>query len=293
MMNHQTIAVGLKTLFGCLLLAAACARAQTDRQPAALQPDAIVKAQPIHQQCSSLAAGAAADPAAKLIASLKNNDANVRAQSARALGTACDARAVDPLIDLLKDAEPAVRAAAVEALGRLGSPEASEDLINAIQDPDWRVRLALVSALASYKTFRARNMVLNGIANPSGADIADPDDMRVRAAAILTCNQLADTNYSKKGVLFLYHFLQSPHEPIRQIARQTMAELKTTRNGPTEIIAILKQSNDPTLRRWAAEWIGKLALEQGRTALEEAAAGDADAVVKRLAAESLAALNRK
>jgi HEAT repeat protein len=267
---------------GFLLCICSCANAQT-QGPA-------VKSQPTYEQCKTLAAGTDA-AIAKSIASLKDKDAQIRAQSALQIGKSCDARAVDPLIDLLKDAEPPVRIAAVEALGRLGSPDSAEDLINTIGDPDWRVRLALVGALASFKTFRARNMVLNGIANPSEADISNPDDMRVRCAAILTCNQLADVSFSRKAVLFLYNFLQSKHEPIRELARQTMFELKNTRNGPSEFAGILKQSNDPVLRRWAAEWMGRIGLEYGRTALEEAAANDADPAVKRMAAESLKALN--
>ncbi len=274
---------GLAACSIVLLLVCACASAQTQNP--------IVKPQPIYEQCKALNAGTATDDAvAKSIALLKDKDAKVRAQSAIGQAKACDTRAVDPLIDLLKDPDATVRAAAVEALGRLGHLDSSEDLINLIQDPDWRVRMALVSSLASFKTFRVRNMVLNGIANPSGADITDVDDMRVRCAAILTCNQITDTSYSRKAVLFLYAFLQSKHEPIRKLAEQTMFELKSTRNGPTEIAAILKQSNAPMLRRWAAEWIGKLALERGRTALEEAAASDADPTVKRLAAESLTRL---
>jgi len=282
----MSLAGAKRGLAACsMVLLLVCARASAQTQ------NPIVKPQPIHEQCKALNAGIATDDAiVKSIASLKDKDAKIRAQSALDLGKACDARAVDPLIDLLKDAEATVRAAAVEALGRLGQPDSAEDLINLVQDPDWRVRLALVSSLASFKTFRARSMVLNGIANPNGADITDADDMRVRSAAILTCNQFPDTSYSRKAVLFLYLFLQSRHEPIRKLAEQTMFELKSARNGPTEIAAILKQSNDPRLRRWAAEWIGKLALEQGRTALEEAAANDADPTVKRLAAESLARL---
>src|SRR5262249_40591876 len=203
----------------CLLLVLGCANAQTKVSP--------IKPQPIYEQCEKLNTGTATDdPVVKQIASLKEKDAKVRAQSALHLAKSCDGRAVDPLIDLLKDETPAVRVAAVEALGHLGHPDSVEDLINQIGDKDPSVRMALISSLASFKTFRARNMVLNGIANPSGADITDIDDMRVRCAAILTCNQIQDVSYSRKAVLFLHGFLQSQHEPIRMLAEQTMNELK-------------------------------------------------------------------
>jgi HEAT repeat protein len=246
---------------------------------------------PIYTQCASLANGTAAEAAiSKHLTELKSSDIKARADAALALGTSCDARAVDPLLSLLSDTEPSVRAAAVEALGRLGAPETGEDLINLLQDPDWRVRMALISSLASFKTFRVRNMVLNGIANPSGADITDPYDMRVRCIAILTCNQMQDVSFSRKAVLFLHDFLKSRHEPIRKMAEQTMYALKDTRNGPSEFVGILKQSHDPAIRRWAAEWIGKIGIEKGRTVLAEIAANDADPAVKRAAADSLAKL---
>ena len=272
-----------------LVFVTACAGAQPPAKPGG----APIKSQPIYEPCASLKAGTSAEDAvAKGIASLKEKDPKARAQAALALAPSCDDRAVDPLIDLLKDPEPTVRVAAVESLGRLGRPDSSEDLINVLQDPDWRVRMALISSLASFKTFRPRNMVLNGIANPSGADITDEDDMRVRCAAILTCAQMRDVSYSRKAILFLYNFLKSAHEPIRKLAEETMYELKNTRNSPSEFVAILKQSHDPQLRRWAAEWIGKIGIEYARPALEEVAAGDANPGVKQAAAQALRAMKK-
>src|SRR5262249_9408657 len=152
---------------------------------------------------------------------------------------------------------------------------------------DWRVRMALVSAFASFKNFLARNAVVNHIANPSGADITDDSDMRVRCVAILTACPFSDVSPSRKSILFLYDFLKSKHENIRKPAEQKLYELKNTRNGATEMGAILKQSNNPVLRRWAATWIGKISLEGARDALQDAAANDSDASVRQLAAESL------
>ncbi len=251
-----------------------------------------LKPQPIYSQCASLAIGAGTDDAvSKQLAELKSKDSKAKVDAALALGKSCDARAVDPLLSLLSDPEFSVRAAAVESLGRLGASETGEDLINLLQDPDWRVRMALISSLASFKTFRVRNMVLNGIANPSGADITDLNDMRVRCIAILTCNQMQDVSFSRKAVLFLHDFLKSRHEPIRKMAEQTMFALKDTRNGASEFVGILKQSHDPAIRRWAAEWIGIIGIEKGRPVLEEIVASDTDPAVKRAAADSLAKLS--
>ncbi len=249
---------------------------------------APVKPQPIYEQCQPLTAGKAADDAvARAIAQLKSKDAKARAQAAQQLSKPCDSRAVEPLIDLLKDEDPLVRIAAVEALGKLGDLTSVDFLIELIFDKDWRVRMALISTMASFKTFKARNTVLNGIANPSGADITDEDDMRVRCSAILTVNQLKDVQYSRKAILFLYLFLESKHEPIRRLAEQTMYELKNTRNCATEMFALLKQHNFFEIRRWAAYWIGKLGIENGREVLQNASANDSDPRVRQAAADAL------
>jgi len=260
----------------CVWLGAACAKAQT----------IPIKAVPVYEQCQALTAGTD-DGVAKSIAALKSQDAKVRAQAAKQLSKSCDSRAVDPLIDALKDSDMDVRIAIVEALGKLGDPNSVEFLINVIGSSDWRTRLTLIGALASFKTFLARNAVLNQIANPNGADITDETDMRTRCVAILTVCEMKDVYYSRKSILFLYGFLQSKHENIRKLAEQTLMELKNSRNGASEMAAILRQSNDPSLRRWAATWIGKIGLEGARDALQQAATNDADTSVRQLATESL------
>lgn len=279
MMNHTRHNL---LLFFCLISSAwvgsACAKAQT----------APIKSQPIYEQCAALSTGTATDDVvARAVLALKSSDAKARAQAAQQLAAACDSRGVDPLIDLLKDPDTSVRIAAVDALGKLGDPVSIQPMIDTVAEQNSQVRMAMISAFASFKVFLARNAIVNHIANPSGADISDDADMRVRCAAILTACQLKDVAHSRKSILFLYDFLQSKHENIRKLAEQTMYELKHTRNGATEMAGILKQSNDPMLRRWAATWIGRIGLEGARGALEEAAATDSDPSVKQLAAESL------
>ncbi len=272
----------LPCLFACFWVAA-CAKAQTNAPTVA-----PVKAQPIYEQCAPLNAGTGADDAvAKAIAALKSQDAKARAQAAGQLAAACDRRAVEPLIDVLNDADLAVRLAAIDALGKLGDPTSVDPLVGLIGDPEWRVRLALVSALASFKTFNARNMVLNGIANPSDHVIKEEADLRVRCAAILTCNQLKDPSYSRKAILFVYNFLKMPEPNLRAIAEQTMLELKNTRNGVNELVAILKNDHNPELRRWSALWLGKIGGDAARQALEFAAGNESDEGVKAVAADAL------
>src|SRR5262249_3532630 len=130
----------------CLLLVLGCANAQTKVSP--------IKPQPIYEQCEKLNTGTATDdPVVKQIASLKEKDAKVRAQSALHLAKSCDGRAVDPLIDLLKDETPAVRVAAVEGLVHLGHPDSAGDLINQMGEKGTSVGIALISLVACIKTY--------------------------------------------------------------------------------------------------------------------------------------------
>jgi HEAT repeat protein len=269
--------------FGVCLWAV-CADAQA--------PLPVAKAQHPYDQCASISKGSSNDDAvAKAIAALKEKDPKARAQAVEQLGKSCDGRAVEPLIDLLANEDPAARIAAIEALGRLGDINAIQPLLElTVTEKDWHVRMALISSLASFKSTRTRSGVLNGIANPGVTDISDINDMYVRCSAILTCNQFSDVGFSRKAILFLYNFLKSKYPTTQQIAEKTLYELKNTRNAATEFRAILKNDHNPELRRWAAEWIGKIGFENLGEALTEAAAIDSDAKVKQAATTALAAL---
>jgi HEAT repeat protein len=284
-MNRQ-INESIFTLL-CLLTCFLIGHGDIDAQTASVQP------QPIYNQCRSLTMGSNPDDAvARAIASLKENDPKARALAAQQLGQSCDKRAVEPMIALLRDQDLPVRLAAIEALGRLGDPESVHELNGLVDDQDWRIRLALISSLASFHSYHPRNLVVNTIANPNGEDLTDPDDVRVRCAAILTANQMTDVVHSRKSILFLHIFLQSKLDPIRRIAEEAMFALKNTRNGPSELIGLLKLSNNVEIRLWTAQWIGKLGIENGRDVLTEVAAKDPHPKVKQAAAEALKALNK-
>ena len=285
-MKYNRNRIFIFQLFG-LLIAASLGAGRAKAQAIEIKP------QPFFEQCPSLKTGAGDDAVATSLAALRGKEPQARAKAAEQLAQACDSRAVEPLIDALKDEDAAVRRAAVVALGKLGDKDAIEPLIESIGDKDHRARLALISALGSFKFFRARNMVLNGVAFTSGPDPDDETDLRVRCAAILTCNQFADTSYSRKAILFLYNFLQSQNPRTRSLAEQTLMELKNTRNGPTELMAIAKNDHNPELRRWAAVWLGNLKLEAARELLKNTAASDAHPRVRQAAEQALKQLDSK
>ncbi len=281
----------------CLILAAYAVPARVEAQ----SPIPVAKSRPLYDQCESLtkasegagegAKSGANDDVAKAIAALKEKDPKAREQAAALLGKSCDARAVEPLHDLLKHEDPMTRIAAIEAVGRLGDSSSVQQLIDTMfSEKDWRVRMAMISSMLSFKSTIARGNVLNGIANPNGEDISDINDLYVRCSAILTCNQLKTPTFSRKAILFLRVFQNSQYPTIRQMADQTLHELKNTRNAATEFHAILKNDLNPDLRRWAAEWMGKIGFDIAGEALAEAAQNDSDPRVKDMASAALAAL---
>ncbi len=272
-------------LFILVIGLTACAEsvAQSDAPP--------IRAQSLYEQCSSLQNNSGA--AAKAIASLKDNDARKRVEAAESLAKSCNSRAIEPLMAALKDSEAAVRVAVVEALGQLGDRSSIEPLIEALGDQDWRVRAALGRALCSFQVYQSSNAALNVLVNPSEKNISDEGDLRARCLGILMVNQLRDVRFSRKAVGFLFVFLDSKDEIMRRIADETAMELKNTRNGYHELIGILQQHNYPDFRRKAAYYLGRYKIEEARAALAEAAAGDRDPGVQRIAKEALEGMKKQ
>jgi len=289
-MRHRTqekFFNGLVALFiGLLVYAQSYAQ-----QPSELQP---IRAEPLYEQCAALSRGGAAAPSAIVaLREPKEKDAQKRVKAAEALGKSCDALAIDPLVASLKDTEIAVRVASVEALGRLGDRNTIEPLIEVLNDEDWRVRAALARALCSFQAYASSYAALNLLANPGDRKITDEGDLRARCLGVLMINQLRDVRFSRKAISFLFMFLNNQNEKLRGIAHETAMELKNTRNGYHELIAILKQHNFPDFRRKAAYYLGKFNIEEARAALAEASIGDRDASVQKMAKEALEGMKRE
>jgi HEAT repeat protein len=96
-----------------------------------------------------------ASAVSEIVPLLSSPDADVREESARALGYLGKperARIGPALLPLLDDTSASVRAEAAEALGLLGyPPEAVESLKRLLhQDPDWLVRASAAEALGNF-----------------------------------------------------------------------------------------------------------------------------------------------
>ena len=71
---------------------------------------------------------------------LRDPQASVRREAAKALGQVKDARAVPQLLAALRDKDANVRLYAAYALGEIKDPKTAKELLNALHDPVWGVR---------------------------------------------------------------------------------------------------------------------------------------------------------
>lgn len=109
-----------------------------------------------------------------LIAALKDEDPNVRAGAAKALGRIKDRRAVQPLINTLRDGASEVRWEAVHALLKIGERPV-DPLIDALNDQDSGIR-ADASCFLGF--------IANSLAVEPLIDALEDEDLRVRWSAI-------------------------------------------------------------------------------------------------------------
>ncbi len=100
-----------------------------------------------------------------LIQALSDQDRRVRERVIEALGVLRDRRAVGPLVSALADPEKDVRAAAARALGRLGDRQALEALIQALSDHEGQVRQDAADALGKLGVADAVEPLIQALAD--------------------------------------------------------------------------------------------------------------------------------
>ncbi|MDX2041673.1 MAG: peptidylprolyl isomerase [Acidobacteriota bacterium] len=112
-----------------------------------------------------------------LLTALNDNDYNVRANAARALGVSKDARAVEPLIKLLGDKSEQVQVSSIRALAAIGDKRAVEPLmvsgakfdeqLSDLKSGSQNLLVEVISALHSLKDDRALQF-LGRLRHPNG-----------------------------------------------------------------------------------------------------------------------------
>ncbi len=110
------------------------------------------------------------DPTGDFIAALGDSNPDVRAQSARALGTLRIKEGTQILIRRLKDPDPTVRLHAAVALGRIGDNAAAEPLFEALDEEDDFARFAMIQALRAIDYWEpAVDLIHGSVSSPTHA----------------------------------------------------------------------------------------------------------------------------
>ena len=114
---------------------------------------------------------------------LNDEEWELRAASAKALGQSGSAQAVEPLCIALTDQNWHVRIAAVGALGHLKDMRAVEPLCGALADTDWYIRIAATVALGQLGDIRAVGSLCAAL---------EDTDAPVRSSAAAALGQIGD-----------------------------------------------------------------------------------------------------
>jgi len=247
----------------------------------------------IPSPCQSRTIGDESDGVGRDLASLNGQlTAAEQVEVLRRLGQSCDSRAIAPLVARLGAASIEIREAAIDGLGRLGDLESAEVLLSLLEDPDLRIRRALIPALTAFPNPRIRNLVVNQLARGNPKEIDTAEKARLAGLAMVTLNQLVDTSYNTKAILFQLDLEAVGNPAVLPEVESSMRGLLLTRNGLRELIAILKKQSHPSSRSWAAKWLGRLQVSEARESLVQAAAKDPSPLVRAAAEMALLELDR-
>lgn len=253
----------------------------------------VIAPMPIPKQCETLTTGSPEDALASSLASLALPQSEAKTEEIlQQLAGSCDTRAVAAMIARLGASSLSTRVAAIGGLGRLGGRESAEALIELLSDPTPQIRLALIPAMVAFPEPKLRISVLNRIARGNPQEIRTPEKAYLTGVAMLTLNQLIDTSFNRKAILFQFELEQEGIPAIQPTVMSSMGGLTKTRNGVRELIGILKKHNSALIRKWAATWLGKLRAEEAREALQNSAVNDQNSTVKDAAAAALQELDR-
>lgn len=237
--------------------------------------DASVAPEDGHDAAREHAAGASQRATADstvvvaLIGRLKDEDAEVRAAAAEALGKLEDARAVPALLATIGDRDAKVRAAAADALGRFTDPRAVSGLSSLLADQELAVRKQALEALSEYES----GVPIAGVVRL----LSDPD-AELRHDAVHAVGRFGD----RAAAAGLVPLVRDPSPDVRQAAIEAIANLHDTAHGSAILPALSDGNAD--VRQQALEALGELRVSIPESTLL-ALLRDNDADVRSKAAE--------
>lgn len=209
-----------------------------------------------------------------LINALKDQDDEVRAKSAGALGRLGDRRAVTYLLEhLLSDPAPFVRARIASALGQFPGTEVIDRLVRALGDPAWWVRMRSVEALEQIGPTAESPLILA---------LDDPDpEIRIRAAvalerlgvpaALVARIEKSEATTETQELLVKFGvagarelLAEHLHHRAPAVREAMIAAIRDARRkdlGP-ELIERVTQDEDPNLRAMALDTLHALGVSE-------------------------------
>lgn len=207
---------------------------------------------------------------AALLGALRDDDPEVRARAAKALGKIAYVGAVVPLADTLSDGTWFVRLQAARALGAIAHPRAIAPLVSALTDEYWQVRAAAADALRRL------------------GDLAVP--------ALTHCLFTSRDRYAKEQIveeLQRTSFIQEQIDALDEArpgagfaAQRLLREI--ARHGATRILLeALRRHPTPAVRLRLIDILEGHGSHQVVAALHDVMNGDADAGVREAACRAL------
>ncbi|MDD2754245.1 MAG: HEAT repeat domain-containing protein [Methanothrix sp.] len=181
-------------------------------------------------------------PAIKsLIQALKDDDANIRMETAKALGFIGDIKAIEPLIQTLTDDDNNVREESIEALRKIGVPSI-EALAKVLKDRDNKVKKHAVQALGEIRDAKAVESLIQ---------VLNETDSDVLGEAVSALEKIG-----MPSVKPLIQALKDRDGQVRKLATVALGEIRDVR-AVEPLIQVLGD-NDSNVRGGAADALSKI-----------------------------------
>lgn len=203
---------------------------------------------------------------------VRSPDPAVRWAAAYALFRGLPERAHRHVQPLLQDPDPLVRIYAIRALGAGKRRQLADPLAHMIRDPDWRVRVEALRALPLVKGYSFVSLM--------GLAVEDPVPL-VQITALEALGQIE----ANQALTYIEPIILEA-EDWRLRAAAIVAKTRLVGDGALPMLQQLKESSEWQIRRAAAEALGLLQSNHGRTFLSEMTA-DKNAQVLATVAASL------
>lgn len=202
---------------------------------------------------------------------LHDESKDVRANAARTLGFIRSKASVGPLLRALEDEESEVRAGAAVALGQLGSATPVDPLLNALLDEDGRVRRRAVIALGNIGSKSVVDQLLNALQD---------EDYEMRKCAAIALGQIGEESTFEP----LLEALEDGEALVREHVIESLSRIGGERS--LEALSLALDDDGGIVRISATEEIAKIGSEKSVDLLA-IALRDLDINVTRRAAQAL------